>query len=71
MQTSSRWLIATTDQSIWFNSDIETGDFRNINLERTPYNLPRAHEYIRDNSAFPGRVLGIWRTAALPISRGN
>lgn len=71
MQKSSRWLIATTDRSIWFNSDIQTGDFRNINLERRPYSLGPAHEYIHDGAGFPGRALGIWRTSDLPVWRAG
>jgi hypothetical protein len=62
---ASSWLIATTDPSIWFNSDIPTGDFRQINLERRPYRFPRPRQVIIDDVLVPGRVLGIWKTAEL------
>lgn len=66
IRRASKWLIATTDPPIWFNSDIRTGDFRMINLQKRPYNLPEPHTTIRDDSIVGGRVLGVWPTACLP-----
>lgn len=60
IKKDSKWLIATTTPSLWFNSNIITGDFRNINLQRPPYNLPEPYE-INDDGLTKGRILGIWR----------
>ena len=64
---SAEWLITTTDPSIWFNSDIPTGDFRKINLQRSPYGFPAPVMQVRDDGISPGRILGFWRTADLPF----
>lgn len=66
IKKSATWLIATTDQSIWFNSDIDTGDFRNINLQISPYNFPSPEKIISDNSLSSGRILGVWKISNLP-----
>lgn len=66
IRKSARWLVATTDRSIWFNSDIVTGDFRKINLEQRPYRLPRPCHFITDDSQSPGRILGAWCAEQLP-----
>ena len=65
IKSASSWLLATTDTSIWFNSDIETGDYRKINLERPPYRFPAPQKVIRDEAVSNGRVLGLWRTSDL------
>ncbi len=62
---SSELFIATTDSAILFNSDILTGDYRKINLERAPYKLPPPLRYIRDEAVSQGRGLGVWRTRDL------
>lgn len=66
MRAAGRWLLATTDTRIWFNSDIATGDYHRINLERRPYLLPRRDRVIPDDAVCEGRVLGLWATADLP-----
>ena len=66
IRASARWLLATSDTEIWFNSDIATGDYRRINLERAPYRLPPPNAVIRDDGVRRGRVLGLWATADLP-----
>lgn len=66
---AGRWLLATSDTEIWFNSDVATGDYRRINLERTPYRLPRPRAVISDESVCRGRVLALWATADLPTHR--
>ena len=69
IRATARWLLATSDTAIWFNSDIETGDYRRINLERAPYRLPRPHAVISDDGVCRGRVLALWATADLPTDR--
>lgn len=63
IRRSAPWLIATSDTLIWFNSDVATGDFRRINLQRSPYRLPPPREIIADNTVSPGRILGLWATS--------
>jgi SAM-dependent methyltransferase len=65
-RSGCRWLLATTDRDLWWNSDITTGDFRRINLQRRPYRLPEPTEAIPDTAHVPDRVLGLWPAAALP-----
>ena len=67
VRKAASWLIATTDTSIWFNSDIPTGDFRKINLQRHPYRFPKPQQIIIDDAVSKGRVLGLWKTADLPV----
>jgi hypothetical protein len=69
MQAAGQWLLTTSDAAIWFNSDIETGDFRRINLERAPYRLPRPRAVISDDGVCKGRVLALWAAADLPTDR--
>lgn len=61
----AEWLIATSDCDIWFNSDIPTGDFRMLNLQRGPFYFPRPDQEIPDAQLVPGRILGVWNTARL------
>src|SRR3546814_16169512 len=69
MRRSATWLIATDDPTIWFNSDISTGDYRMLNLSRSPYRLPPPRELIRDDAVAPGRALGVGATGHLGRSR--
>lgn len=68
---AGKWLIATTDATIWFNSDIRTGDFRKLNLERAPYRLPAPRERIADGSVYWGRRLGVWKSEDIPIGTSS
>jgi hypothetical protein len=65
MRVCAPWLLVTTDTTIWFNSDVPSGDFRRINLQRAPYRLPAPHRTIPDKAVIPGRVLGLWRSKDL------
>jgi len=66
IRASAGWLLATSDTEIWFTTDIATGDYRRINLERAPYRLPRPRAVIPDDRVCRGRVLALWATADLP-----
>lgn len=66
VRKAATWLIATTDTSIWFNSDIPTGDYRKLNLERAPYRFPAPRKVIVDDAVSKGRILGLWKTEDLP-----
>jgi len=61
-----KYIILTSDKSIWFNSDIRNGDFRRINLERAPFNFPSPIQELTDDRVAQGRVLAIWRADSLP-----
>ncbi len=50
VRAAAPWLIVTTDPTLWFNSDIRTGDYRKLNLQRAPYRLPPPHEVIADDA---------------------
>lgn len=63
--SSAKYFIATTNQSVRFNSDIPSGAFREINLERRPFALPRPNQIIRDEAVALGRALAVWDVSAL------
>jgi hypothetical protein len=63
-----RLVALTTNRALWLkNVDIRTGGFRLLDLERPPFNFPRAIAYLRDYRAgeFP-RFVGIWRREDIP-----
>lgn len=66
IRRSAHWLVATTDERIWFNSNIPTGDFRLLNLRRPPFNLPPPRFSIADDAVSRDRLLGVWPTSDLP-----
>lgn len=60
--SGARYLMATSDPSTARNTDIPTGAYRDINLERRPYDLGPCESMIPDGDGpNPDRVLGIWR----------
>jgi hypothetical protein len=59
-------LIATTDESIKFNADIPSGDFRNLNLTKAPFLFPPPLLSIPDGFVSPHRSLAAWKVRALP-----
>ena len=61
----SKWLIMTTDCTIWFNSNIPTGDFRMLNLQARPFQFPPPLYTLQDDDFVHGRVLGVWLTETL------
>jgi len=58
-------LLLTTDRVTSFNADIESGDFRLINLEKRPYRLPAPAERIEDGAISKGRFIGLWTAEAV------
>jgi hypothetical protein len=58
IQKSARWLIATTD-AIWSSANIRTGNYRPLNLDRAPYNLPKPVHMIPDEAALLGQCSGL------------
>jgi SAM-dependent methyltransferase len=55
-----KFLLTTSDTSVTENTDIISGDFGNINLQRPPYGLPEPQIVIRDNHVYAGRIIGVW-----------
>lgn len=66
IKKAARYLIATTDLDIVINSNVQTGDFRRINLLRRPFGFPTPLGLVSDQGLIPSRYLGIWETATLP-----
>ena len=62
-----QYVLFTTDKSVWFNSDIRSGDFRRINLLKAPYGLPTPLRELADDKVSKGRALGVWRAASLSV----
>lgn len=59
-------LIATNDNDLRYNADILSGDFRLLNLHRSPFFFPRAAAAIPDDGVLPHRTLSAWKVADLP-----
>jgi hypothetical protein len=65
-RSRSSLLIATNDNSLKYNADILTGDFRMLNLHKAPFFFPSPAQSIRDDSVLPDRTLSVWKVADLP-----
>lgn len=65
LAASADYICATTDTDVWFNSDIRTGDFRRLNLLKSPFNLPRPIALIGDKAVSQGRFLAVWPSQAV------
>jgi hypothetical protein len=61
-----KYVLLTHDVSIWFNSDIRSGDFRLINLTISPYRLCKPMYQLRDEKVSVGRTLSVWPGEVLP-----
>lgn len=62
-----KYALLTTHRSRWLrNLDITTGSWRYLDLERPPFNFPRAQAYLRDYrfGEFP-RFVGLWQIEQL------
>lgn len=55
-----KWLICTTDSETLVNADIESADFRVLNLRKAPYRFGEPDAIIADNGLVEGRILGVW-----------
>ena len=64
-RSGAEHLIITSDTGTAFNSDIRTGDFRNINLQKRPYRFPPPRHWLPDAEISRTRGLGIWRVEGL------
>ena len=57
--------LLTSDSSAIFNADIQSGDFRTLNLEKRPFRLPPAQVRIEDAALSNGRHMGLWTAAEI------
>ena len=63
-RSKSTYLLATTHTRVAHNSDIETGDWRTINLQLPPFNFPPPVRSLSED-ATTGKRLSVWRLAEL------
>ena len=59
-QSGAKWLLATTDTATRFNADIESGDFRVLNLSVAPFHFPPPVRRLADDGLVAGRTVGLW-----------
>lgn len=59
-----KYVLLTHDKSIWFNSDIRNGDFRMLNLSKSPFRLQSPERELIDDKVSTGRVLAVWPATA-------
>jgi len=62
-KSGSKYILMTTGVTTDVNSDIETGDWRRLNLELAPFNFPRPLALIEEDVPFTferGKHLGLW-----------
>lgn len=70
-ESGSRWLLTTTFSDNQHNADIEDGDWRLLNLERSPFCFPPPVALLREEcteheGAYADKSLGLWAIADLP-----
>ncbi len=68
--SGSRWLIATTFTDHHDNRDITDGDWRLLNLQGPPFNLPPPEALLNEGcreagGTYDDKSLGVWRIADL------
>lgn len=67
IQSHARYLLATSDLDTDMNIDIRTGDFRFLNLERSPFFFPTPIMRILDNNLSKERRVCVWRMDDLKL----
>jgi SAM-dependent methyltransferase len=65
-KSGSSFLIATNDSDLKYNADILSGDFRILNLHKSPLFFPSPAQTIPDNGLLAHRTLSAWKVAELP-----
>jgi hypothetical protein len=71
-RSGSTYLLATTFVDRTRNTDINTGNWRPLNLQLAPFNLGAPLRILEeqcdeDNGAYRDKSLGLWRLADLPL----
>jgi hypothetical protein len=72
VQSGVEYLMTTTFPDCEVNEDIVTGDWRPINLERSPFHFPPSSQLINEGCTeggglFADKSLGVWRRADLAL----
>jgi hypothetical protein len=57
--SGSAFLLTTTQETVWENTDTETGGWRPLNLRLPPFNFPEPLRLITENEDH-GKCLGMW-----------
>ena len=70
-RSGSTYLLATTFLELDANAEIDTGDWRPLNLCLPPFTLPEPLDVIVEGctdagGAYEDKALGLWRIADLP-----
>lgn len=66
-RSNSVFLLATTHINVRENVDIQTGDWRSVNLQLPPFNFPQPERLIVEDSEL-GKCLGMWKLEELSAS---
>ena len=74
-RSGARYLLTTTFLDHHENADIEDGDWRILNLEKAPFNLPPPVDVLIEGcregeGAYADKALGLWEVASLPGNSG-
>lgn len=65
-KSGSRFFLTTTERATGYNADIDSGDWRILNLQISPYNFGPPIMEIADDSVSVGRIIGVWRLEDFP-----
>ena len=70
--SQSGWLLATTFIHFPANSDIATGGWRQLNLQKPPFDFPPPHRLIDEKCLHSGGIyadkrLGLWELKTLAV----
>src|SRR4029453_1207153 len=74
--SGARYLLTTTFLDHEVNGDIEDGDWRMLNLEREPFNLPPPVDVLVEHceegdGAYADKALGLWELVGSGKCRGQ
>lgn len=64
-RSGAAYLLTTSEDSTFINSDIRSGDYRPLNLRNRPFGLPAPIATIGDGAIMPKRYMGLWKIADL------
>ena len=74
--SGSTWLLTTTYPGTGTTEEISTGQWRSIDLQAPPFNLPAPAKLLEEGQEYvkgqlPGKMLGLWRVADIPHFEGS
>jgi len=65
-RSGASFLIATNDNNLRYNADILSGDFRLLNLHKSPFFFPSCALAMADDGVSSGRTLSTWKLSDVP-----